>query len=111
MTFGSQTVTFVTVTDGVLDRLGIAAKVRTEVAVPGCRFRPLSTEEQVGLTDAATQVWKGTCPPNAAVLAAKAIDEVKVSGVTYQIVGGVKPYTDFSNAVHKVTVMCQKQIA
>jgi hypothetical protein len=110
-TFGDQTVTFVAVTNGALDRLGIPAQVRTEIAVPGCRFRPLSAEETVGLTDLATEVWKCTAPPVAAVLAAMAIDEVKHNGITYQIVGGVKPYNDyFSNTVHKVTVLCQKQI-
>jgi len=109
MTFGGQTVTFVTITDGALDRLGIPAKERSEVAVPGCRFRPLSTEEAVALTDVATEVWKCTAPPVQVVLDAKATDEVKHNGITYQIIGGVKPYPDMSGALYKVTVMCQKQ--
>lgn len=111
MSFGGQTVTFVTITDGTKDRLGIPAQVRTPVDVPGCRFRPLTAEEAVALTDVATEVWKCTAPPVAAVLAAKAIDEVKHNGITYQVVGAVKPYNDLSDAVFKVTVMCKKQTA
>lgn len=110
MNFGDQTVIFVAITDGALDRLGIPAKVRTEVSVPGCRFRPLSVDEAVTLTDVATEVWKCTAPPHPTVLAAKAIDEVKHNGITYQLVGGVKPFPGYrSNTVHKVTVMCKVQ--
>jgi hypothetical protein len=109
--FGDQTLTFVAITDGALDRLGIPTQVRTEVVVTGCRFRPLNFEETVNLTNLSTEVWKGTVPPHPAVLSAKAIDEVKHNGDTYQIVGGIKPYTSYgSNQVYKVTVMCQKQV-
>jgi hypothetical protein len=108
--FGGDTVTFVTITDGVKDRLGIPAKVRTEVAVTGCRFRSWFFEEKVTLTDIATQMWKCTAPPDPAVLAAEAIDEVKHAGITYDIVGGVKlfPYAE-SDQIYKVTVLCKKQ--
>lgn len=109
-TFGDQTLTFVTISDGAKDRLGVPAVVRTEVSVSGCRFRPLSVEETVALTDVATEMWKGTVPPVAAVLAAKTIDEVKHNGITYQLHGAIKPYNDYSsNSVYKVTVMCKKQ--
>lgn len=107
--FGDQTVTFVTITDGVKDRLGIPAIVRTEVPVTGCRFRPLNVEEAVNLTDVATEIWKCTAPPEAAVLAAKSIDEVKHKDITYDLVGGIKPFNDASDQVYKVTVMCKKQ--
>lgn len=108
--FGDQTVTFVAITDGAKDRLGIPAKVRTEVSVTGCRFRPLSVEETFKLTDEAMEIWKCTAPPHPKVLSAKAIDEVKHNNVTYQLVGGVKPfpYAESSN-VYKVTVLCKVQ--
>lgn len=108
MTFGSQTVTFIAVTEGTPDRLGVPAQVRTEHTVTGCRFRPLSAEETVALTNVATEVWKCTAPPVADVLAGKAVDELKVAGVTYQIIGGIKPFEDFTDPF-KVTVLCHKQ--
>lgn len=109
--FGGDTVIFVTITDGVKDRLGVPAKVRTEVAVTGCRFRSFNVQETITLTDVATEMWKCTAPPDPAVLAAKAIDEVKHAGVTYDIVGGVQlfPYAK-SDRIYKVTVMCKKQV-
>lgn len=108
--FGGDTVIFVAITYGALDRLGIPAKVRTEVSVTGCRFRPLSVEEAVGLTDAATEIWKCTAPPDPAVLAASSIDEMKHNGITYQLVGGVKPFPYAkSDAIYKVTVMCKRE--
>ncbi len=108
--FGGDTVTFVTITDGVKDRLGIPAEVRTEVSVTGCRFRSLSVEEAVTLTDVATEMWKCTAPPDPTVLAAKSIDKVKHNGVTYELFGSVKlfPYAKSSD-IYKVTVMCKKQ--
>lgn len=115
MSLGNQTVIFVTITDGALDRLGIPVKVRTEVPVSGCRFRPMGFDEAVALTDLATRPWKCTAPPHPAVMAmAAAIDggatgELKVGGVTYQIVGGVKPFPGYAGGTHKVTVICQIQ--
>lgn len=108
--FGGDTLTFVVITDGAVDRNGIAAQVRTEVESTGWRFRSLSFEETIALTDLATEVWKATGPPDPAVLSAKAIDEIKHKGITYQIMGGVKlyPYAD-SDAIYKVTIMCTKQ--
>lgn len=109
MTLGDQTVTFVAITEGTADRLGVKAPVRTPVAVPGCLFRALSTEETLNLTDVAGEVWKCTAPPVAAVLAAKATGEVKHADVTYQIVGGVQPQYDLAGDVDHVVVMCKKQ--
>lgn len=107
--FGDQVLTFVVITDGALDRNGIATQVRTEVVSTGWHFRPYKTDEMIALTDLATELWKGTGPPEPEVLAAKAIDEVKHEGITYQISGGVQPYRDFSDQVHKVTIYCTKQ--
>lgn len=108
--FGGDTVIFVTITDGAKDRLGIPAKVRTEVPVTGCRFRSLTFEEKITLTDVATEMWRCTAPSDPAVLAAKAIDEVKHKGITYDIVGGVEmfPYAE-NDSIYKVSVLCKKQ--
>jgi hypothetical protein len=108
--FGDQTLTFVAVTDGTEDRNGIPAQIRTELSVEGCHFRPLKTSEKVGLVEnIATEMWQATCPPDDGVLAATAIDEIVYLGETYQIVGGVQPFNDFSSNVFKVTVLAQKQ--
>lgn len=107
MHFGGATVTFVTITDGAKDRLGVPAKVRTEVAVPNCRFRPLNFDEKVALTDEAIEIWKCTAPSHPAVLAAKAIDEVKHNGITYQLLAGVKAFPDATDRIFKVTVLCK----
>jgi hypothetical protein len=107
--FGDQTVTFVAITDGAKDRLGIPAEVATPVAVTGCRFRPFSVEETVNITDVATEMWKCTAPPVAAVLSAKSIDRLIHKNITYDLVGSIKPFNDASDQVYKVTVMCKKQ--
>lgn len=107
-TFGVQTVIFIAITDGVKDRLGIPAKVRTEVSVTGCRFRPLTAEEKIALTDEAIEMWKCTAPPHPKVLSAKAIDEVKHNSITYQLHGGVKPHPEADSlGIHHVTVLCK----
>ena len=112
MFFGSQTLTFVSITDGEVDENGIAEPVRTEIEVEGCRFRPLKVSEKVGLVEnIATEVWQATCPPVEAVLEAKAISEIEYAGETYQLVGAVQPFNDFSSSVFKVTVLAQKQSA
>lgn len=108
---GNDTVTFIAITDGVKDRLGIPAVVRTPVAVTGCRFRPLSVEETIALTDKAIEMWKCTAPPNSTVLAAKSIDEVQHNGITYQLEGGIKPYPTRAGNIRKITVMCKKENA
>lgn len=109
--FGDQTVTFVALVKTGEDRNNEPIFTRNEVAVTGCRFRPLRVNEKVGVTDIATEVWKCTAPPVAAVLNAEAISELKYLGETYQLLGEVSPFTDFSSVVHKVTVLAQKQSA
>jgi hypothetical protein len=112
MTFGAQTVTFIALTGtGVYDELGVEVKTPTPVDVKGCLHRPLSAAETpVWVTDLATQIWKTTAPADAAAVAAKATGELRVNGVTYEIVGGAKPYNDFSGNVHHVTVLSKIQV-
>lgn len=109
MSFGSQTASFVTVTEDLdnRDRYNNPLKVRTEIAVTGCRFRPLTAKEKIELGDIVTDPWKLTAPPVAAVVNAQPNDEVKVAGVTYQIVGGVRVFEDFTRPF-KVTVICER---
>jgi hypothetical protein len=118
---GGQTVTFVSIAEGTKDPWGIAAPVPTDVPVRGCRFRPLSGTEKVGLTDVATDIWRLTAPPVAVVMNAKVNDQIKYSGpetdglvVTFEIDGGTNTFPDADGAPFKVTVLCkrqQKQIA
>jgi len=111
MSFGDQSLTFVSVTDGPPDRNGEPTRVETDVVVPECRFRPLKTAEKVasGVADIATEVWQATCPPAQVVVDAKANDAIKYQGKVFQIIGGAQPFTDFSDVVHKVTVTAQRQ--
>ncbi|WP_430755320.1 phage head completion protein [Mycolicibacterium septicum] len=93
------------------DRYNNPEIVRTEVAVPGCRFRPLPAKEKVDLsTNVVTDPWKATCPPDPAVVGTKPNDEIKVDGVTYQIVGGVRVFDDMGGRPYKVTVIAQQQV-
>lgn len=106
--FGGQTVTFVTITLGTAGRFE-RAPVRTPVDVAGCRFRPLGTSEMVAETDLATEVWKCTAPPVAAVLAATAASELEYGGKTYHVTG-VEPFTDLSGRPFKVTLIAERYI-
>jgi hypothetical protein len=98
MSLGPKTVTFVTLTDsGTPGKLGTVTQVLTEVAIEGCMHHPLSASETPAwLTDIGTQIWQTIAPPEAAAIAANSTGNLKVDGVTYQIVGGAQPYTDFA---------------
>ncbi|MBK8772560.1 MAG: hypothetical protein IPM06_19340 [Rhizobiales bacterium] len=111
MRFGGQTVTFVAVSDsGDPGFLGLKAQTRTETPVEGCHFRPLSAQESVDVVDVSTSLWKATCPPVPAALAAEPDGELVVDGVTYQIVGPPMPKVDLSGETDHVTVVCKRQI-
>lgn len=106
MSFGSQTVTFEMPSDtGTPGKLGTKAQAFTGTDVKGCRHRPLSaTETPEWLTNIATQIWKTTAPPEAAAIAAKSTGRLKVDDVTYQIIGGARPFEDFTDPF-KVTIL------
>src|SRR5690348_3402481 len=106
MTFGGQTVTLLTVTEdpSQRDRYNKPAKVRTEHQVKGCRFRPLEFSEQIEFGDLSLQKYRLTAPPVAAILAGDTVDEVKVDGISYQIIGGVRVFPDMNGTLFKVTV-------
>lgn len=118
MSFGYQTLGFVTVSEiGEPGYLGIKEKQRSVTLLHGCHFRQLSADEIVTETDVVTEVWKGTCPPEAAALAAKSTGEVLYDGTsnpsdtkvnTFHIDGPKAPKSDLGQ-VHHVTVICKRQ--
>jgi hypothetical protein len=112
MSFGSTTVTFISETpSGTPGRLGSQAPTEVRVDVVGCRFRPLYARElPEDLTNLATQVWRCTAPPEAAAIAAKSTGVVEVDSVKYRIIGGARPFEDFTNPF-KVTIDCQRNPA
>lgn len=113
MSFGPDTVTFVTLTDsGTAGKLGTKVQVPTEVDVEGCMHYPMSASETPEfLTDIGTQVWKTIAPPEAAAIAAKSTGQLKVNGVTYRIIGGAQPMTDFSPGVFVVQILSKLEEA
>lgn len=112
MRFGRQSVIIVTVTTNpsVRDRYNKSTEVRTETTVTGCRFRPLSAKEKIELGDIVTDPWKCTAPPVAAAINAKAVDEMKVDGITYKIIGGARPFKDQAGRDWKVTIIGERML-
>ncbi|OBB15052.1 hypothetical protein A5761_15025 [Mycolicibacterium setense] len=127
MSFGGQTVAFVTVTEtGPIGWGGLKSKTRVATSLAGCHFRPAaSTETPDTQTDVATEVWKLTAPPAVAALAVKASGELVYDGsdhpelldlesdagkkATFQIDGPIMPKYGLDNSVHHVTIMCKRQ--
>lgn len=107
--FGSQTVSFVTVTGtGVFDDLGYETTTEAEVPVEGCRHRPLSAQEASEVFgNVARQVWKTTAPPEAAAIAAKSTGVLKEGGRTFHILGGAQPFVDMGGDPFKVTILSE----
>ncbi|MCT7372938.1 hypothetical protein [Mycolicibacterium llatzerense] len=108
MSFGSRTLTFVSlVGTGTYDDYGIEIVTESEVPVEGCHHRPLSAAEAAeAFGNVARQVWKSTCPPEAAVVAAKSTGRIKVDGQVFHIIGGATPFEDF-NDPFKCTLMSE----
>lgn len=109
MSFGSQSVTFVSVEAGGVDRLGIPTPVLTSTVVEGCLFQPVSVAETVTDTDTYVQVFTCVAPPQPVVLATTAVDELIYDGVIYQVTG-VRHFCDFLGNVDHVTVTCERRI-
>ena len=98
-TFGSQTLVFdVLVGTGVFDDWGAEITTPGTESAAGCYHRPLSATEAAEIYgDVAKQVWRATCPPLAAVLAAKSTGTFTEGGKTFHILGGPKPFEDFED--------------
>lgn len=99
MSFGSQTVYFVTVTGtGVFDEFGNETMAESEVAVAGCQHNPMSAAEAAEMFgNVATQIWRTIAPPEAAAVAAKSTGVLKEGGRTFHILGGAQPFRDFTD--------------
>lgn len=121
MSFGGETVYVVTVTENpaVRDRYNNPQEVRTETPIPGCRFRPLTSKERNDLTTSKERTelgekvadpWKLTAPPVDAIMNAKNLDEIKFDGITYQILGRPRVFSDFSGQPFKVTAVCERHL-
>lgn len=108
MTFGSQTVTFISlVGTGTYDDFGFEITTEAEVEVEGCRHRPLSAKEAAeAFGNVATQVWKTTAPPEAAAIAAASTGKLTEGGRTFHILGGAQPFEDFADEF-KVTILSE----
>jgi hypothetical protein len=110
VTFGNQTVSFVTLTGtGVYDDYGNETTTSAEVAVAGCHHRPMSAAEaaEVG-GNVATQVWMTTAPPEAAAVAAKSTGTLKEGERTFHILGGAQLFRDLSDPF-KCTILSEIQ--
>lgn len=119
MSYGTKTVTFVNFVEaGSPGALGTYAVTETLVDAPGCRHRPLTFKETAELdTDVATELWKTTVPIGeygatlyAQVMACKNTGVLRVDGIDYQIIGGVRPHDDMDGAPFKMTILSQRQI-
>lgn len=103
--FGSQTLVF-TVETGTGEYTDYGEEIVTEstLSVSGCHHRPLSAAEAAeAYGNVARQVWRATCPPVAAVLAAKSTGRFTEGGKTFHIIGGPQPHRDFTDPF-KVTI-------
>ena len=116
MPFGPDVVELVSLTNSATPgELGTYAKIETTISAPGCHHRPLTFSETAELQyDIATELWKTTIPISEyseslreAVLQVGAGDLIRVSGQEYRIVGGVRPFKDFST-LFKATIVSQK---
>lgn len=117
MPFGNKTVSIVGRSDAPTPGvLGTYPQVEELTAMPGCHHRPLTFKETAELEfDIATEWWKTTIPIGEysptlldKVLAIAPGDAVRVDGVTYEIVGGVRPHNDFTGPF-KATIISKKQ--
>ena len=112
MNFGKQEVTIVSITEDLdqRDENNDPLIVRTETVVSGVRFRPMTAKEQFELgLNTIRDPWKCTAPPVPAILDAKSIDAIEYQGETYQITGGVRPFTALNQSKpFKVTILCER---
>jgi hypothetical protein len=105
---GFDTVTFVSVTNGEPDRLGVLTPVETSTSVMGCSFQPLSVKDQVSNTEYAEATHKNIAPPVAAAVACKAEDRQIFNGENFRVIG-VKTYFELGS-VHHVDVIVKFEV-
>lgn len=125
MTLGGQTVGVVTVTTtGQAGFQGIKSRSRALALVHGCRFRQLSAAETPeGSIDVSSEVWKCTCPPEAAAILARSTGELVYDGsssptlpadrnaaTVWRIEGAPSHKRDMDGSVHHVTILAKRQV-
>ena len=116
MPFGPDVVELVSLTNAATPgELGTYEKIETITPAPGCHHRPLTFSEITDLQyDIAAEMWKTTIPIGEyseslreKVLQINGGDKIRVNGQDYLIVGGVRPFKDFST-LFKATIVSQK---
>lgn len=116
MPFGTDSVTLVARVDSpTVGELGTYDQTEVTLELPGCHHRPMTFTETAELQfDVGTEVWKTTVPireydpsVRAALLAVKPDDRLRVGGVEYNIVAGVRAHNDFSGPF-KATIVSNK---
>lgn len=119
--FGLQTVTCRSYApSSSTDALGDRVQTLTSTDVQWCLHRPFRSvaigagqaraeqQSEVGVSSA-IEWWQTTAPPDPAILALQASDEIEVDGQIFQIIGGVRQHADFSGEAYKVTVISERQ--
>jgi hypothetical protein len=104
---GNQTVTAVLVTEGTTDKLGVPAKVETQVTLAGCSFQPLSTVETLGDVDQVTSHWKLFAPTSQDLTA---IDSLITpwDGLRYDVDGDPLVWRDFFGNISHQEVLFRR---
>jgi hypothetical protein len=119
MPFGNQTISFVNrTTTGAPDELGNYPLAETTTDAPGCRHRPLTFSETAEFQmDIATQPYKTTIPIGEysadlreLVLAIKPNDVIRVTGVEFQIIGGIRHHPNMDSSPFKATLISRRQV-
>lgn len=117
MPFGNHVLTVVHRSDtGLPGKMGTYAQAEELKVAAGCHHRPLTFSEKVDIAyDVATEIWKTTIPISEyspeisdAILALTAGDAIRVDGRQYEVVGGIEPFSDFTE-LFKVTIYSKKQ--
>lgn len=118
MSFGASTITFRHFQkSGVPDELGNYTLTAVNTNAPGCRHRPLTFSETAEFEfDIATEHWRSTLPLKDydqglldVIMHFPANDVIVVDGLTYRIIGGVRPHPDRFGRPYKATIISQKQ--
>lgn len=117
MPFGNATISFVAVTkSGAANDLGHQTKTEVPTTAAGCRHRTLSLKETVEVGfEIGTKIWKSTIPVGeyaaiiqAAVVAIKANEVIRVNGVSYQVIAGAREHSDLDSTPFKVTILSKE---
>lgn len=117
---GNQTITIISLSQTGRDELA-ATLTETRTLIPGCMHQPLRNQVAGGGGQAraqktpepgvtvASEWWQTHAPPRPEVLALKASDRLEYNGEVFQIISGVKPFTDAAGRVNHVWILSERQ--